>query len=122
MGALIPLYLKEYFKNDALFKDSKIVTSLYNDSFEGVLSENLVKKITFDAIDKKNLKPIAEASFLNLQKIAVDHSDYVLFGSEDLSDEIKEHVVKQKKNSLEYIPKEEIKKPYTDFYLSIVGD
>ena len=122
MTSLIPLYLKEYFKNDALFKDSKVVISLYDDGFDGVLSKDLVKKITFDAIDKKELKSIEEASFINLQKIAVDHADYVIFGSENLSDEIKEYVVNQKKNSLDYIPREDVKKPYTDFYLSMVED
>jgi len=122
MTSLIPLYLKEYFKNDALFKDSKIVTSLYDDPFDGVLSKDLVKKITFDAIDQKELKVIEEATFLNLQKIAVTHSDYVIYGSENLSDEIKEYVEEQGKKTLDFSSKEDFKKPYTDFYLDLVKD
>ncbi|PCH49990.1 MAG: glycogen synthase, partial [Flavobacteriaceae bacterium] len=38
MASLLPLYIKEYYKDDALFNDSKIVTSIYNTGFEGTLS------------------------------------------------------------------------------------
>jgi len=117
MSALIPLYLKKYFKDDALFKESTIVTSLYDDEFEGVLSTELIKKITFDDIDKKDLKIIDEANFLNLQKLAVSYSDHVIYGSESLSDEIKEYATSQKKVALEYYSKEDFQKPYTNFYL-----
>jgi len=117
MAALVPLYLKKYFKDDPIFKESKIVTSLYNDSFEGVLSEKLVKKIKFDEIKDKDLELISESTFLNLQKLSVLHSDSVIFGSEELSDEIKEYAKKQKKIAVEYQSKEDFKKVYTDFYL-----
>lgn len=118
MTSLIPLYLKEYFKGDALFKDSKIVTSLYDDSFKGVLSANLSKKITFDGISKDKLGTIEKASFENLQKLAIENSDKIIFGSDNVSEDIKEFVNKNKKPTLEFQTKEEFEKPYTDFILS----
>ncbi len=120
MTSLIPLYLKKYFKDDALFKDSKIVTSLYDDGFDGVLSSELVKKIAFDSIDTKDLKPIEESSFLNLQKIAVQHSDYMIHGSDNLSEDIKKFIKKEDKLALEYVSKEEFKESYTKFYLDLI--
>jgi len=118
MTSLIPLYLKEYFKDDALFKDSKIVTSLYDNAFEGSISPDLVKKIAFDGIPNKQLSLLKEPSFVNLQKIAVAKSDYIIHGSENLSDEIKKYVVEQKKPSLAFQPKEEFEKSYLDFYVN----
>lgn len=120
MTALIPLYLKEYFKGDALFKESKIVTSLYNDTFKGVLSDHLSKKIAFDGIKKEKLNPIEKASFLNLQKLAVENSDIIIYGSDKLSDEIKTFVEEKEKPTLGFQPKEEIEKPYTDFILNTI--
>ena len=118
MTSLIPLYLKEYFKNDALFKDSKIITSLYNDSFKGALSPVLTKKIIFDGIEKDKLEVIEKSSFINLQKLAVQNSDVVIFGSDDLSDEIIKFVNEQKKPILKFQSKEEFEKPYMDFLIN----
>ncbi len=118
MTSLIPLYLKEYFKGDALFKDSKIVTSLYDDNFKGVLSANLSKKITFDGISLDKLGTIEKASFENLQKLAIENSDKIIFGSDNISEDIKEFVSKNEKPTLEFQTKEEFEKPYTDFILS----
>jgi len=116
--SLVPLYLKEFFKDDALFKESKIVTSLYDDHFEGELSPNLSKKISFDGIADKHLALIKESTFTNIQKLAVEGSDFVIFGSENLSDEIKDFVKEKNKPTLEYQTKEEFEKPYTNFLLN----
>jgi len=117
MTSLIPLYLKEYFKDEALFKDSKIVTSLYDNAFEGTINPDLNKKITFDGIPAKELSIIKEPTFLNLQKLAVANSDIIIHGSENLSEEIKKFVSDQKKPTLAYQTKEEFEKSYLDFYL-----
>ena len=44
LASLLPLYLKEYYKNEPLFTDSKIVTSIYNQSFEGTLDKTWLRK------------------------------------------------------------------------------
>lgn len=116
--SLIPVYLKEHFKDDALFKESKIVTSLYSDSFKGELSKSLSKKITFDSINPKKLELIKKSTFINLQKMAVQYSDFVIYGSEDLSEDIKTFVEESGKTTLEYQSKEEFDKPYTNFLLN----
>jgi starch synthase len=36
MAAMLPIYMKHYYKNEALFSDTKIVTSVYSQSFEEV--------------------------------------------------------------------------------------
>jgi ferric iron reductase protein FhuF len=33
MAAMLPIYMKHYYKNEALFSDTKIVTSVYSQSF-----------------------------------------------------------------------------------------
>jgi starch synthase len=116
--SLVPLYLKEFFKDDALFKESKIVTSLYDDSFQGELSTKLAKKISFDGISKEHLELIKKASFTNIQKLAIEDSDFIIYGSENISDEIKAFVKKKNLPTLEYQTKEEFEQPYTDFLLN----
>lgn len=116
ISSLIPLYLKTYFKTEALFKDSVIVTSLYDDAFKGELSKNLIKKIIFDDIEEEKLSIIQKTTFSNLQKIAVDYSDYIIFGSDNISKEIKEYVTSQEKQNMKYLAPEHMEKAYNEFF------
>jgi len=52
LASLLPLYLKKYYASEPLFKESKIVMSVYNSGFNGTLNEELIDKIAFDGIDK----------------------------------------------------------------------
>src|SRR5210317_2260934 len=44
MASLLPLYLKEYYGDEPLFANSKVVTSLYNQSFENTLDKGMIDK------------------------------------------------------------------------------
>ena len=45
MASLLPLYLRTYYKDEPIFADAKIVTSLYEQGFEGSLSTEMKSKI-----------------------------------------------------------------------------
>lgn len=115
-GACIPLYLKTYYKGDPLFQKSKIITSLYNQDFEGYLSEDLVKKIKWDGIKSKALKQIESASFINLTKLAIDFSDIIIKGEANISEEIERYFQESSSKTLDYHPIEEIAEAYEQSY------
>ena len=117
MTSLIPLYLREYYKEDALFKDSKIITSLYNDSFKGNINENLIEKIKFDDINSNLLDLIAKPSFENLQKIAVEKSDSIVLTNSKISSDIKAFALEKDKMILEHHGTEDFADVYHEFYL-----
>lgn len=116
MTSLIPLYLREYYKDDALFKDSKIITSLYNDSFEGNINSDLSRKINFDDISKSKIKTIETPSFINLQKLAIEKSDAIIYAQEGVSTDLKKTVAELSKPALEFTPRETFAEAYLDFY------
>ena len=120
MASLLPLYLREYYKNDPLFSESKIVTSLYNNEFEGVLSKDMVEKIKFDAIPEEKLKSLSKADHSNLLKIAIENSDAVIKGSEELSDEIENHIKTTQTPALDFQPFDNFTEAYSNFYLTEV--
>lgn len=120
MTALLPLYLKEYYKNDSLFSDCKIVVSLYNEPFEGKLSNNLIEKIKFDGIDEEKLTVLKEATYNNLSKIAIDYSDAIIRGNFSLPLEVHNYLENIDKPVLEYKPEEEFAESYRDFYINEV--
>jgi starch synthase len=57
LASLLPLYLKEFYKTEPLFNESKIVTSVYNQSFEGTLDMKMKEKVKFDGLDDDAIKP-----------------------------------------------------------------
>ena len=116
LASLVPLYLKEYFKNDALFIDSKIVTSIYNEPFEGEINPDLVNKIAFDGIEKEKFSILEKPNYSNLQKIAVDYSDAIIKACDGLPDGLEEHLDGVEKPILEYLAEEEFVEGYIDFY------
>lgn len=120
MTSLIPLYLKEYYKDDSLFKDSSIITSLYNDSFDGLINPDINKKIAFDAIDPSKFKILEKPDFTNFQKMAIDKSDGVIFAQEDVSKQITDYVNSQVKPKLDFVPKESFSSAYLGFYQQFI--
>lgn len=87
MASLVPLYLKEQFKEDAHFENTKVVTTLYDEGFKGTLNGSLSEKIEFDGVQSSTLKDIRIPTFDALNQLAMVHSDAVISGSETLSDE-----------------------------------
>lgn len=116
LASLLPLYLKEYYKDEPLFTSSKIVTSIYNQTFDGTLNKDMVEKIKFDNIDEDVIKPLNEPTYNNIMKVAIDYSDALIIGSEDLPKDINDHLEDSKKPTLEYHDLETFAEAYTEFY------
>lgn len=85
MTSLIPLYLKTSYKNEPLFENAKVVTSVYNDCFKGKLDENFSKKVLMDGIGESEIKDFIDPSHQNLCKAAAKWSDGVIIGDEAAS-------------------------------------
>lgn len=123
MAALLPLYLKEHYTNDPLFAESKIVTSIYNNEFEGELSDKIIEKIKFDNIPEEKLSFLTKADYNNLIKTAVEYSDAVILGTEEINKEIDEFIRSKDIPVMAYTnnksdEEEKNKAQYTDFYLT----
>jgi len=92
LGACIPLYIKTSYKEDPLFKNTKIITSIYNENFENYLSIDLIKKIKLDGIKNKSLKHIENPYLRNLLKLAIDYSDLILKEDKYINSEIEYYI------------------------------
>jgi starch synthase len=120
LASLLPLYLNEYYKNEPLFSESKIVTSIYNQSFESTLDKKMIQKIKFDNIDEDQIKVLEAPSYINLMKIAINHSDALIVGSESIPKDLETYLKESKKPVLEYKYKDEFGEAYTEFLNSKV--
>ena len=73
--SLFPIYLKTYYKDEPIFANSKIVTSVYAKDFDKVISKNLYDKVAFDNIPLELISLLKKASFENLIKLSIEFSD-----------------------------------------------
>lgn len=116
LASLLPIYLKEYYKNEPLFTDSKIVTSVYNQSFDGTLDMNMINKVKFDNIAEDAIKVLETPTYNNIMKVAIDYSDAIIKGSSELPKELEDYIEASKKPFLDYFSPEDFAEPYSEFY------
>ncbi|WP_369048074.1 glycogen/starch synthase [Tenacibaculum sp. UWU-22] len=116
MASLLPLYLREFYNDEPLFAESKIVTSLYNDGFSNSLNNKLTDKVKYDNINEEKLKTLATPTHTNILKSAIENSDAVIIASEELSDEIKAFIEATETPILAFQTEEELTEAYLNFY------
>lgn len=116
MASLLPLYLKKYYADEPLFGDSKIVTSVYGKAFDGELDSEMMGKVVFDGIEEGEIAPLATPNYNNLLKVAVDFSDAVILASEDIPEDLQNHISNLEKPVLPYVSLQEFEEAYANFY------
>jgi len=120
MASLLPLYLRTYYADEALFKNCKIVTSLYNtNKFSGKLNTAIIDKLLFDDIDESKLTTLKNPSYSNLLKIAIENSDAVIMATDKLPKSLESYVSTLDKPILEYLDPENFENAYLDFYKNL---
>lgn len=88
MTALIPLYLKTTYKNDPMFKDTKSVFSVYNNSFQYKFDEGLLNKVKMMDIDDQMLANLRSLDFEGFIKMGVEYADMTVKADEDFSEDL----------------------------------
>ncbi|MGY5355121.1 glycogen/starch synthase [Wenyingzhuangia sp. IMCC45467] len=116
MACLLPLYLKEYYKDDALFANTKIVTSVYDNEFEGTLDEGLANKVRYDEISDEKSKVLENPTFANIIKSAIDNSDAVIKASRFVNDDLEDYLDDLEKPFLDYQTEDTFAEAYLEFY------
>jgi len=120
MSALMPAYVKEFYKNDPHFANSKVVYSLYGNGFEGSLDKDLKKKLAFDGLTDRALNLIGEPTHTNLTKLAVEYADGVIYGTSNVPDEVKLHAASTETVCIDCVDEDRVVGEITNFYDSIL--
>ena len=116
MTSLVPIYIKKAFKDNPLFSDTKIIYSIYDDEFSETLHNDFAKKIKLDGITNKDLHHYDKPTFSNLTKAAIDHSDAVIWGVENINNEIEQYLSDYDKPILGFQSMETYIQKYNEFY------
>ena len=120
LAAMLPVYMKHFYKNEALFSETKIFTSVYSQSFDGTLDPEMINKVKFDDIPFGAISDLETPNYENIIKTTVKHSDAVIIASDNLSPSLTKFIESSGKPFLPFVPKDKFAEAYTNFYKTAV--
>src|SRR5690606_36677603 len=107
---------RNYYGSEPLFENSKIVTSIFSKGFEGIMGEKTLDKVSFDAIEEDAIADLEKPDYYHLMQVAIQNSDAVIIGSENIPTELNEYIDSLSKPVLKYHKVEDFSQAYLDFY------
>ena len=122
ISALTPLYLKHLYNEDPIFQKSKIVYSLYDDTYPVPFDARLAEKMKMDGISPEDVAGIEGKSVDHtaLTKLAIANSHGVIQYSKNVNQELIDYV---KELGIPFLPYQEdnsnYAERYADFYKSL---
>ena len=119
LTSLVPLYIKKYYFNNPLFKNSKVVYSVYDDEFNNPLNADFNEKLLVEGITKDDVSVLKTPDFVNVSKVGIQYSDAVIMGAQKLNPKVDQYIQSLDKPVLEYQTKETYIDAYNEFYDSV---
>jgi starch synthase len=83
MTSLIPFFVKTGYKDDPMFRNSRVVYSSYYHDIDEVLTPNLAKKMKMDGVTPDDLKLYKDPSMVNVHLAAMKWCDGIIKGCEE---------------------------------------
>ena len=121
-SSLVPLYIKKLYKEDPLFEDVKVIYSVFDNSFSGVLSKSLTEKLLFEDLREDDVSTLKDATIINLHKTAIDYADAIVQASPTINKKVLTHINNSKKPFLNYPGDEDYFEAYQDFYSQFIKE
>ena len=89
---------------------------MYKDDYKNSLSPDVRRKLVIDGVTNKHTEKIADPTYENLSKFAIDHADALIMGNADINPEIEKYAKESGKPFLEHQSDENYINAYSDFY------
>ena len=77
----------------------------------------MFEKVAFDEFDADDIESLKDATFENIMKNAINHSDGIVISSEGISEDLTNYIQSSNKPFLPFDAKEKMKDFYPEFYL-----
>lgn len=78
MTSLIPMYIKTIYKNEPVFKNSKVVYSVFESEFKETLGDDFARKASLNNIEAEQMSSFDDSSCNGLYRGAIAHADAVV--------------------------------------------
>jgi starch synthase len=122
MTSLIPAYLKKAYQNEPLFQNTKVVYSLYNEELSDNFTETFHNKASINNLDESDLTAYQNGEGIALHKGAINFSDALIVGSENLEPSVEKLIEDSDKPILAHQESEQLLPAYLDFFNSLTEE
>ncbi|MDE6528516.1 MAG: glycogen/starch synthase, partial [Muribaculaceae bacterium] len=119
--ALSPMYIKKAYSDDPTIGPSKIVYSIFDDTFDGTLDPRFVEKLKMDGFTDDDIAPLGNdpVNCIALNKLAIKYADGIIQASPEVPAELIDYAKSLGKPFLPYTG-EEIDAPgVVEFYQNL---
>ncbi|MDR2907793.1 MAG: glycogen/starch synthase [Bacteroidales bacterium] len=120
-SSLLPLYIRRFYKTNPMYKDTKIVVSLFNETFKTKINKKLLTKLEFDKIPAKDIARYEGLTYRTLMKAAIDLADGVIVSEEKVDAELIAYAKKARVPLMPYKSEETFFADCQKFYAKILS-
>ena len=121
-ASLVPMYIKKLYSEDPLFNNVKIIYSIFDNNFKGVLSNSLPEKLMFEDLDYSDVSLLKSSNITNLHKFAINYSDGIIQASSKIDKKVLSHIISSKKPFMQYPGDEDYFDAYQEFYNQFIEE
>lgn len=122
MTSLLPLYLKNMYKDDPHFNNAKTMYTVYDDGNNEKLPKNFMDKLAFDNIPTEDIVNKENPSIDSLNYLGVQWSDIIGIGSKAINPELESYIVESGKPILGLQDEECLVEAHQDFYDKVLNE
>ena len=120
--SLVPMYIKKLYAGDPLFEDVKVIYSVFDNAYDGVLSTTITDKLLFENLEENDVAILKESNINNLHKHAINYADAVVQASPIIEKEVLDYIKESEKPFMEYPGAEDYIDSYQDFYEQFIEE
>lgn len=120
MTSFIPLYLRTHYKDDPMFKNTKVVFTLYNNGFDSELANNYLDKVRIDGIADETLDNYAGNNYVGVCKGGIALSDVVTKGHPEIHEKLEEYIEQTQSEKIYFDAND--KESYVEGYHKLYAD
>lgn len=122
MSGLMSLYIKKLYNKDPHFMNTKVVYSVYNDSFNKDWDANFAAKLKFDGFSDDVVDQLKDTSFLNVSRVMMKYADGINIASENLDPALQAVVDEMTCLKQAYVPEENQNKVLSEFFDKVIEE
>ena len=121
-SSLVPMYIKKLYNEDPLFEDVKVIYSVFNNAFKGIVSKTLPDKLLFEDLEESDVACLKTATINTLHRFAIDHADAVVQANANVDPKLLSYIKESGKSFMQYPGAEDYIEAYQDFYEQFVEE
>lgn len=120
LTGIMALYIKYTYSKDPHFRNTKVVYSLYNDSFDEPWDARFAEKMARDNFPKALVEKLKQCDFLSLTKTIISHCDGLNIAEENLSPELQAIFDEATCTKMGYVQEEHQTKEISHFFDRVI--